>query len=65
LHAVLRSVTDAGASYFAANPKLVSDVLRYHPELSGQVSEPDLLEPWLWSGPLARTYLVYALTSHA
>ena len=62
LNAVLRSVTDAGASYFAANPKLISDALRYHPELSDHTSEPELLTPWLWAGPLGRTYLVYALT---
>ena len=61
LNAVLRAVMDAGASYFAGNPQLVSDALRYHPALTGQTSEPEPLPPWLWNGPLARTYLVAAL----
>ena len=51
---VMRAVVDAGAGYFAANPELVAALL-------GEVGTPELLEPWLWTGPLARTYLVYAL----
>ena len=58
---VLREVTASGASYFAANPKLVRDALLHHPDLAERVSEPEPLTPWLWTGPLSRTYLVYAL----
>jgi hypothetical protein len=61
LDEVLRDVVASGASYFAANPKLIRDTLRYHPDLAEHAGEPEPLTPWLWTGPLARTYLVYAL----
>jgi hypothetical protein len=51
---VLRDVVRSGAGYFAANPELVAGLL-------AEVGTPELLDPWLWTGPLERTYLVYAL----
>jgi hypothetical protein len=51
---LLHEVVSSGAGYFAANPELVAGLL-------SEVGSPELLEPWLWTGPLARTYLVYAL----
>jgi hypothetical protein len=51
---VLREVVASGAGYFAANPELVAGLL-------AEVGTPELLDPWLWTGPLERTYLVYAL----
>jgi hypothetical protein len=51
---ILRDVVSSGAGYFAANPELVAGLL-------GEVGTPELLDPWLWTGPLERTYLVYAL----
>jgi hypothetical protein len=51
---VLRDVVNSGAAYFAANPELVAGLL-------AEVGTPELLDPWLWTGPLERTYLVYAL----
>jgi len=59
---VLRAVVDAGAGYLTANPKLIQDALRFHPDLAGQASEPEQLPPWLWTGPVGRTYLVYGLS---
>jgi hypothetical protein len=47
-------VVEKGACYWAANPDIVAGLL-------GEVAEPELLPPWLWTGPLDRTYLVYAL----
>jgi hypothetical protein len=61
LSALVRTVVDSGASYFAANPKLIRDILRHDPWLAEHAGEPEQLEPWLWTGPLSRTYLVYAL----
>ena len=61
LEAVLRAVVQGGSSYFAANPKLIIDTLRHRPELADHTGEPEQLLPWLWTGPHARTYLVYAL----
>lgn len=61
LNDVLDEVVAAGASYFAANPKLIRDTLRHHPDLAERAGEPEQLPPWLWTGPLERTYLVYAL----
>jgi hypothetical protein len=51
---VLREVVASGAGYFAANPELLAGLM-------AEVGTPELLEPWLWTGPLERTYLVYAL----
>ena len=51
---LLRDVVSSGAGYFAANPELLAGLL-------AEVGTPELLEPWLWTGPLDRTYLVYAL----
>jgi hypothetical protein len=51
---VLRDVVTRGAGYFAANPELLAGLL-------AEVATPELLDPWLWTGPLERTYLVYAL----
>ncbi len=61
LNDVLREVVASGSSYFAANPKLIVDTLRHHPDLAERASDPEQLPPWLWTGPLGRTYLVYAL----
>lgn len=51
---VLRDVVQGGTGYFAANPEIIAGLL-------AEVGTPTLVEPWLWTGPLARTYLVYAL----
>jgi hypothetical protein len=51
---VLRDVVASGGAYFASNPELVAGLM-------AEVAPPELLEPWLWTGPLDRTYLVYAL----
>jgi len=61
LGAVMRDIVDKGASYFAANPKLIKEILHHDPLLAERAGEPEQLEPWLWTGPLERTYLVYAL----
>jgi hypothetical protein len=54
LEDVMREVVESGAGYYAANPELVAGVLSH-------AGKPELLPPWLWTGPLGRTYLVYAL----
>lgn len=55
LHDVLQDVLTKRAFYHVAHPQLVRDELASEaPERA--VSE---LEPWLWTGPQARTYLVY------
>ena len=61
LNEVLRAAVDSGAGYFAANPKLIRDTLRHDPELAELAGDAEQLAPWLWTGPVARTYLVYAL----
>jgi hypothetical protein len=53
LRGVLSDVVKRGACYFAANPNVIASFL-------GRVGEPELLDPWLWTGALERTYLVYA-----
>jgi hypothetical protein len=61
LRAVMADAIDRGAFYFAANPTLIRRLLRRAPALAGRGAEPELLEPWLWTGAFERTYLVYAL----
>jgi hypothetical protein len=61
LSAVMREIVDQGASYFAANPKLIRDIMLHDPTLAEHAGEPEQLEPWLWTGPFERSYLVYAL----
>ena len=57
---VVRDIEASGASYFSADPKRIRGALLYT-ELADLATEPVELRPWLWTGPLARTYLVYAL----
>jgi hypothetical protein len=52
---------NGGASYFAANPKLIKDIMQHDPRLAECAGEAEQLEPWLWTGPFERTDLVYAL----
>ncbi len=51
---LMREVVAKSAGYFAANPEIIAGLL-------SEVGTPALLPPWLWTGPLGRTYLVYAL----
>jgi hypothetical protein len=53
LRTVLTDIVKVGACYFAANPEVIRSFLR-------QVGEPELLDPWLWTGAFGRTYFVYA-----
>jgi hypothetical protein len=50
----MREVVASGAGYYAANPEVVSSILSH-------AGTPELVPPWLWTGPLGRTYLVYAM----
>jgi hypothetical protein len=54
LFAVMDDIVQKGASYRSAHPGLIQSILR-------QVAEPELLDPWLWTGTLGRTYFVYAM----
>jgi len=58
---VMNEIVASGTSYFAAHPKLIREMLRHDAQLAERAGEPEQLEPWLWSGPLERTYLVYGL----
>jgi len=60
LHEVQLDITRRGAAYYAGSPELVERMLREDPILSEQAGRIEALEPWLWTGPHDRTYLVYA-----
>lgn len=45
--------------FASANPVLVTRLLRRDPVLAAAFSPPEVRTPWLWTGPMARTYLVY------
>jgi hypothetical protein len=53
MRTVLSDVVKRGACYFAANPEVIGSFL-------SQLGELELLDPWLWTAGLGRTYLVYA-----
>lgn len=57
---VMNDIVDAGAYYHAANPSLIGSIITAD-DLRARVKTPVLLEPWLWTGAMDRTYLVYAL----
>jgi hypothetical protein len=59
LREVMTDVVESETFYVAANPTLIRRLLRRDDALRGQAEEPQLLDPWLWTGPLGRTYLVY------
>jgi hypothetical protein len=54
LERVLEDVVSKRAFYHLAEPRLVGDLLE---ELGEKA--PERVAPWLWTGPLERTYLVY------
>jgi hypothetical protein len=58
---VMGDIVEKGAFYHAANPNLIDDVIEADPVLRTMGGEPELLEPWLWTGAFDRTYFVYAL----
>jgi hypothetical protein len=45
--------------YLSASPVLVARTMRQDPILREAFAPPTALTPWLWSGRLGRTYLVY------
>jgi hypothetical protein len=60
LHDVMNDVVASGRCYHAANPTLVTSILASD-SFRERTWEPQVLDPWLWSGRLDRTYFVYAL----
>jgi hypothetical protein len=60
LRGVMNRVVESGTVFHTANPSLIRALLEgdsFRDRLRGT----QLLEPWLWTGPLDRTYLVYAI----
>jgi hypothetical protein len=60
LDRVMNEVVDSGTAYHTANPVLIRALLDGD-SFCNRVRESQLLKPWLWTGTLDRTYLVYAL----
>lgn len=58
---VMNEIVASGTSYFAAHPKLIREMLHHDAALAENAGEPEQIDPWLWTGPLERTYLVYGL----
>jgi hypothetical protein len=57
---VMTDIVETGASYYAANPNLIRELSVHNELFCDRVNEPELIDPWLWTGPFDRTYLVYA-----
>jgi hypothetical protein len=45
----------------AGNPIVIKQILRRDAALRSLLASPQITDAWLWTGPLSRTYLVYAL----
>lgn len=60
LRDVMIQIVESGTFYHAANPRLIRSILS-DGSLGERIDEPDLLDPWLWTGRLGRTYFVYVL----
>ncbi len=60
LRDTMDEIVAAGACYHAANPMLIDELLSRE-VVRGTIDAPFLLDPWLWTGTLGRTYFVYAL----
>jgi len=58
---VMGDIVEKGAFYHAANPNLIEEIVQADPVLQAMGGDPELLEPWLWTGAFERTYFVYAL----
>jgi hypothetical protein len=56
----MNRIVASGHSYHSANPTLIEALLAEE-RLGAHAGEPELLDPWLWTGRLDRTYFVYAL----
>jgi len=53
-------VASVGNAITTANPALIRTILA-EDSLRGRVEQPEWLDPWLWTGRVGRTYLVYAV----
>lgn len=60
LREAMGEIVARGVYYHAANPRLIDELLLPARAL-GRIGAPVLLDPWLWSGTLGRTYFVYAV----
>jgi len=58
---VMGQIIEKEAFYASANPNLILQLWEQDDLLQSHTAEPDLLDPWLWTGPESRTYLVYAI----
>ncbi len=57
---VMEDIVASGKSYHSANPAVIRAILA-DASLGPHVDEPDMLDPWLWTGRLGRTYFVYGM----
>jgi hypothetical protein len=61
LQALFERVVAENRFYAGSNPRLIGQLLRRDPVLSSAFAPARSLAPWLWTGQLDRTYLVYGL----
>jgi hypothetical protein len=62
LSALMDQLVQARTAYAVSNPALIRQLIRRDPILNKAVGNTTRAQPWLWTGPGDRTYLVYALT---
>ena len=48
---VMGEIIESESFYASANPNLILELWQNDELLRGTTTEPDLLEPWLWTGP--------------
>jgi hypothetical protein len=61
LRALVDELAAANLAYAVNNPVLLRQIIRRDQVLSAGWAPPEVGDPWLWTGSLDRTYLVYPL----
>jgi hypothetical protein len=61
LRALVERLSDERVAYTVCNLALIKQMLRHDEELRASCEPPRMGQPWLWTGRLDRTYLVYPL----
>ncbi|HEY0711405.1 MAG TPA: hypothetical protein VGF45_01935, partial [Polyangia bacterium] len=62
LGGLMDQLVQSRTAYAVSNPALLRQLIRRDPVLRTAVANTTRGQPWLWSGPGERTYLVYTLT---
>jgi hypothetical protein len=61
LGALVTELSQSRLAYAVSNPELLQQIVRRDRQLRAMVESTEIGAPWLWTGSLERTYLVYPM----